>query len=254
MFRVGAIALWLPLVSVLPVRAEDALPSVDEIVKKSIDARGGLDKIKAIKSVKISGKAVINGGQMEAPLTLQVKRPNSMRMEMSLQGKSIVQAFDGSTSWMVNPFMGSDDPQKSSEEDTKEAMDDADMDGALVDYKAKGHTIELVGKDDVEGSPAYKLKITKKNGSVQYDYIDVQNFMEVKSTSKRRQMGQEFEVDSFPSNYKPVAGVMMPFAMEQKMGGRTMMQMVFETVEPNATVDDKIFKMPAKEEKKEEKK
>src|SRR5690348_10226564 len=143
------------------------------------------------------------GGQLEAPVTMQAKRPTSVRMEMDIQGKSFVQAFDGTTSWTINPFGGSDDPQKSNDEDTKAARDDAEfIDGALVDYESKGNTVELIGKQDVDGVPAYKLKVTKKSGTVEYDYIDAKTFLPIKSTGTRKQMGQQFEFESRPGNFK----------------------------------------------------
>ena len=94
--------------------------------RKHIQAIGGIDKLKAIQSVTISGKAVLMGGQLEAPIAMRVKRPGSMRMEFTVQDKSYIQAFDGTTAWTINPFMGSPDPQKSNDEDTALAQDDAD--------------------------------------------------------------------------------------------------------------------------------
>src|SRR5262249_37185123 len=157
---------------------------------------------------KATGKASLMGGQLEAPVVMQAKRPTSVRMELNIQGKMFIQAFDGSTAWTVNPYGPSPDPQKSGDEDTKAARDDAGfIDGALVDYKTKGNTVELVGKEDVDGSPAYKLKVTKKSGTVEYDYIDAQSFLPVKSTGTRKQAAQEFEFESRPGNFKAVNGV-----------------------------------------------
>jgi outer membrane lipoprotein-sorting protein len=224
--------------------------AVDDIIAKHHEALGGVAKIKAIQSMKITGKMVVGGGQMEAPMTMQVKRPGMARMEMSFQGMSLIQAFDGSTAWMMNPFQGGTEPQKSGEEETAAARDDADLDGALMDYKSKGHSIELIGKEDVEGTAAYKLKITKKGGRVDYQYLDSKTFLALKTITRRKQMGQEFEIEVFPSNFKPVAGVLMPHAIEQKMGGRSMVQMTIEKAEPNVSIDDAVFKMPAKKEEK----
>jgi outer membrane lipoprotein-sorting protein len=247
MFRTIATAILFVPALLLPVAAQETELTVDQIVQKHTDALGGLDKLKAIKSMKATGKAVLMGGQMEAPITLQIKRPNSMRMEMTMQGKSFVQAFDGTTAWNINPFTGSPEPQKANEEDTKTARDDSDfIDGSLVDYKAKGNTVELMGKEDVEGSAAYKLKVTKKSGTVAYEYIDAQTFLPIKSSGKRKQAGQEFEVESYPSNFKAVQGVMMPFGLSQKMNGNALMQLTLENVEVNQAMDDTIFHMPEK--------
>jgi hypothetical protein len=107
----------------------------------------------------MTGQASLMDGQLRAQVALWAKRPMSMRMEMSLQGRIFIQAFDGTTAWVINPFMGSPDPVKSSEEDTKIARYDADfIEGSLVDYQAKGNAVEFAGKEDVDRSPAYNSR------------------------------------------------------------------------------------------------
>ncbi len=220
--------------------------TVDEIISKHLAARGGADDEKAVKSVKMSGKILVQGGALELPGTMQIKRPGMMRMDLAIQGKSIVQAFDGTTGWAVNPFEGSSEPQKASEADTRELAEDADLDGPLVDHKAKGYTIDLAGKEDFEGTPVYKLKVTAKNGDVSYFYLDAGNFLSLKEVSKRKVQGVEAEIESLLGDYKPVEGMMMPFSIENKVGGRTVAQYVIEKIEFNTTMDDANFRMPAK--------
>jgi len=106
--------------------------------------------------------------------------------------------------------------------------------------------VELIGKEDVDGSPAYKLKITRKGGSVEYSYLDAQTFLTVRSTSKRVQMGQDLELESNLGNYKPVNGVMMPFSIDQKNAGKPLMQFTIEKYEVNIPADDTLFRMPEK--------
>ena len=227
----------------------------DDIIKKSIEAQGGLEKIKAIKSMKSSGKMIMGGGQMEAPITAYMKVPHSSRMEISIQGQKIVEAYDGTTKWMINPLMGSKDPQKSPDEETKLAADDSDgVEGPLVNYKEKGNTVELLGKEDVEGSMAYKLKVTLKSGSVRTIFLDEKSFLTVKMITKVKQMGQEFEAEALPGNYKPVEGVMMPFSTEMKINKQVGMQMQLDKIEVNVPVEDALFVMPAPEVKPEVKK
>jgi len=231
----------------IPVTAQETDLTLDQIIQKHIDAQGGAGKIKAIKTMKATGTASLMGGQIEAPVTMTLKRPNSMRMELSVQGKSLVQAFDGTTAWMIIPFTGSGDPQKSNDEDTASIKEDSDfIDGPLMDYKEKGSTVELIGKEDLEGSSAYKLKITKKSGTVQYAYIDAQTFLMMRTAGKRRQQGQDLDLETNLGNYKEVNGMMMPFSIEQKNAGKPMMQFTIEKVEMNVPVDDSIFSMPEK--------
>lgn len=222
-------------------------PSVDEIISKHVKARGGLDKIKAVKTVKMTGKVVVQGGAFEIPVLVQLKRPNSFRRESTLQGKSAIMAFDGTTGWQTNPFQGSSEPERMSDDDIKEAQEDSDaFEGPLVDFKTKGHTVELVGKEDVEGTETYKLKVTLKSGTTSYVYLDTQNFLELKTTSKRKSQGSEIEIDNFYGNYKEVNGLVLPHAIDNKIKGNTVSQIVVEKIEFDVPIDDSVFKMPAK--------
>jgi len=219
--------------------------TVDELINKNIEARGGLEKLKAVKTMRMTGKMIMQG--MEVPVTMQMKRPNLMRMEMTFQGRTMVMAYDGVTAWWIMPFTGSSEPEKVPEDQAKNLQDQADFDGALVDYKEKGHTVELIGKEDMEGTPVYKLKLTKKNGDIQYIYLDAENFLELKTTGKRKVQGAEIEGESYISDYKSVSGLMIPHAIETKAKGQPFSQTIkFDKVELDVPLDDSIFKMPAK--------
>jgi len=249
MYRKAYLCL-LPLVVCGFIQAQDA-PSVDDLVAKSVAARGGDAKVKAIQSIKVTGTMTAPTG-MQLPLTILVKRPGLIRTEMNLQGNSFVQAYDGTTAWVVNPMTGSSEPKPSGESDAKNIRNGAEsfLDGPLVDYKAKGSKLEFAGKEDVNGSPAYKLKVTTKSGMEMTVYLDSKSYLEVRTTTKVSQMGQEMEVDTYPGDYKPEAGVLMAHTMESKMNGATMMKMSLDKIEINGPVDDAAFKMPAKPETK----
>lgn len=238
-FSLRSLAVAVVLLAAAGARAETA----DDVVGKYLAARGGLDKIKAIQSVEMTIKANQQG--IEFPGKMEMKRPQKMRLEMTIQGKTMVQAYDGKTAWTIMPFLGSPDPQVMSADDAKDVVEQADMDGPLVDYKAKGHTVELIGKEDVDGSPAWKLKVTLKNGDVSYVYIDTETGLNVKETSKRKQQGSEVEIDSYLTNYKPIEGVLFPFAVENKVQGRSLGQFTIDSVKANVPLDDKLFEMPA---------
>ena len=234
----------LAAIAALTLAAQPAELKLEDVIKKSIEAQGGLEKMKAIKTMKVTGKMIIGGGQLEAPMTSYMKRPGNNRTEISIQGQQIVEAFDGTTKWSINPMLGSKDPQKASDEDTKAAADDADMvESPLVNYKEKGHSAELLGKEDVGGSMAYKIKVILKSGNVQTVYLDEKSFLTVKTVSKMKRMGQEFEAETLPGNYKPVDGVLIPFSSEMKVNKQSM-QMVFDKIEANVPMDDKLFAMP----------
>ena len=229
--------------------------TLDQVLQKHYEAMGGVEKMKALKTLRMTGKMVIMGGQMEAATTMVMKRPNKMRMDMNIQGRSLIRASDGATAWQTNPFVGSGEPAAMTGDEAKDMLESAgDMDGVLIDYKAKGHTVELLGKEDVEGSAAYKLKVTRKSSRVETHFLDASSFFPVKIQSKVTQAGQEMEVESFPGNFKKVEGVMTPHSIDQKVGGRSMMAVTMEKIEPNVEVDDAMFKMPAPAPKPEEKK
>src|ERR1700746_2932550 len=158
--------------------------TVDEIIAKNIQARGGMDKLKSVKTIKTTATMTMGPG-MEAPGVMVQKRPEMARLEFTIQGLTAVQAYDGSKAWQIMPFMGKKDAELMSGDETKEMEETADLDGPLVDYKAKGNTVELLGKEKIEGTDAYKLKITLKNGDVQTEYIDADSFLEIKEETKR---------------------------------------------------------------------
>jgi outer membrane lipoprotein-sorting protein len=240
-----AVLFAIPLFCAAASAQTSSAPTVDEVINKHIAARGGLDKMKAISTVRMSGTATIGPG-IQAPVVLQLKRPGEVRMEITVQGKALVQATDGKTAWTISPFEGSSDPQTVSAEDAKDLDEQADFDGPLVDYKAKGHSVELIGKEDFEGSPVYKVKLTLKGGDVQYIYIDADSFLELKETTKRTQQGKEIELESYPSNYKAIGGVLFPHAIETKANGQPAFQVTLDKIEVNTPIEDTAFKMPSK--------
>jgi outer membrane lipoprotein-sorting protein len=224
--------------------------TADEIVEKHLQAMGGKDKLKALQSERISGKMVMGQG-MEAPFTLELSRPNKMRMEFTFQGMTGVQAFDGKTGWSVMPFMGKTDPEAMPEEEVKKMQEQGEMDGLFLDYKEHGRTIELVGKEELEGTPVYKLKVTQKSGDVVYAYIDAEQFLQLKQTGKTKIRGQEIESETTFGDFKKVDGLVFPHSIEQKAAGMPGgMVMTVSKIELNPSVTDSRFTMPAPAEKK----
>jgi hypothetical protein len=217
--------------------------SVDDILAKHYEACGGLAKLKALNTMRVTGSMTMGPG-MEAPFTMERKRPGMRRMEFTIQGMTGIQAFDGAKTWSLMPFMGKKDPEVGTDEDNKNALDDADFDGALVDYKTKGHTIELMGKEPVEGADAYKLKVTKKNNNIEYDYLDAETYLLVKTEGKIKRRGTEMDGETTYSDYKDVDGLMQPFSME--VGTKEMKQkLAFSKIELNVPLDDARFAVPA---------
>ena len=162
--------------------------TVDDIIAKNIKARGGIEKFKSVNSMKITATVTAQGTKV--PVTVYTKRPNMMREETEFQGQKMVRAFDGTTAWTINPMMGGS-PQALTGAAANMAMDSADLEGPLVDYKQKGHTIELVGTEAIDGKPAHHLKITRKTGTVQHLYLDADTGLERKTIIALEQGGMK---------------------------------------------------------------
>ncbi|MES1243553.1 MAG: hypothetical protein ABUT39_18235 [Acidobacteriota bacterium] len=220
--------------------------TVDEIIAKNIEAKGGLDKLKAVQSMRISGKMMVGPG-MEAPMVIEMARPHKVRMEFTFQGMTGIQAYDGKGGWSVMPFMGKKEPEPMSADDLKQAEDQADIDGPLVDYKEKGNQVEYLGKDEIEGTPVHKLKITKKNGDVQTLYLDADSYLEIKAEGKSKVRGQEIEGETTFGDYKEVGGLIFAHSIQSKLkGGQGPGQTItFEKVEINPDIPASRFEMPA---------
>jgi outer membrane lipoprotein-sorting protein len=237
--------LGLTVVTTLFLASALLAQTADEIIAKNAEARGGLAKIKAVKSVKMSGKMTVGPG-LEAPIVVTLKRPDQMRMEFTFQGLTAVRAYDGKSGWAIVPFTGKKDPEALSADDLKEMDEQADMDGPLVDYKSKSHKVELLGKEKIEGTDAYKLKLTRKNGDIDIIYLDADSLLEIKEEGKRTVRGSEREFESSIGDYREVEGLMFPFAIESGQKGSPEKQKItVEKMELNTPVDDASFKMPA---------
>src|SRR5947208_6153644 len=152
--------------------------TVDEIIAKNIQARGGLEKLKSMKSIR--NTAEFSAGSFRAKVVQEAKRPEKVRIEFVIQGMAQVRAYDGKDGWQINPFGGRRDAELLSQDDSKDLVIDADIDGPLVDYKGKGSKAELMGHDSVEGTDCYKIKLTLKNGDVRIYYLDADCFLELK--------------------------------------------------------------------------
>lgn len=241
-------SILLTLLSCGVLCLQASAQTVDDLIKKNIDARGGIEKLKAIKTMRVTGKIHAEG--MNIPLVIQIKRPGLLRADATVQGVSMSRGYDGETAWETNAFGGSKEPEKLSGYDARETIEMADIDGPLVDYKTKGSTIELLGKEELEATPVYKLKVTLKNGDVKYIYLDAGNYLELKETDKRKEEGSTTEVETSYSDYKPVAGAMIAHSSETRVSGKLEDQTTTEKIDVNVPMDDSIFKMPKKAQEK----
>ncbi len=225
--------------------AEEA--SLDEVLAGYYEATGGLDTIKGVKSIRMSGTMAMGQG-MESAFTRVVKRPDKRRLEFVFQGMTGIQGFDGEKAWQIMPFMGSPDPQLMTEEEARLVKEDADIDGALVDYQAKGHQLELLGREDIEGTPAYKIKVTLATGDVRYYYLDAEYYLPIRVDGKMTMQGNEVEFEQVFGDYKEVGGLMLAHSMEQRPKGAPAgsgQMITISQVELDVEAPDEQFAMPA---------
>jgi hypothetical protein len=242
MLRKALVGTGIAAALALPAPAQ----TVDDLIAKNIESRGGMEALKAVQSLRMTGKMQMGPG-MEAPFVMELKRPGKMRMEFEFQGMTGIQAVDGDVGWQVMPFQGRTDPEPMSPEDLKDAKEQADIDGPLVDYGEKGHTVELVGQETVEGADTYKLKVTLNNGDIRYLYLDGEYFLDIKQDGKRMIRGSEVETEASFGDFEEVSGVVFPKTIEAGAKGRPERQrFIIETIEVNPEIDDARFVMPEK--------
>ena len=228
------------------VAQEQRLLPVDDLVAKNVDAKGGLEALHALKALKLTGKMLVNEGKLEFAYSQIRKRPDQVRDEISLQGMTQVVASDGKEAWKISPFSGRKDPERMAADDLKEMIEEAEIDGPLVDWQSKGSTVEYLGREDVDGTLAHKLKVVRKNGDISFVYLDPDHFLEIRVLTQRMKHGALIEEEVDLGDYEKVNGVFVPFSIEAGAKGDTDKQkVVIEKGDGNAALDDSIFKFPA---------
>jgi hypothetical protein len=234
------------LIAIFGLSLAASSQTAEELVRKNIEAKGGIDKMKAIKTMRLTGKLDAGGG-FTGMVGQENKRPNLVRETFTLQGMTQVQAYDGSTGWQIQPFGGRKDPQLMGEDDVRDLIIDADFDGPLVDYQEKGNKVEYLGHDVVDGDDALRLKVTLKNGDIIYYYLDPDTFLGIRTERREFIRGSVRESVADLGSYKPVAGVMFPFSVSggPKDDPTSWQSVTFEKIEANVDLPDSDFAVPA---------
>lgn len=221
--------------------------SLESILEKNYEAHGGLKNLKAIQTTMVHAKMITQG--MELPLTIYQKRPNLIRSEILVQGMKIISVYDGTQGWMINPMMGSMDPIDMPAEELKSVKEQADVDGYLIDWKEKGHKVELIGKEEIEGADAYHIKVTTKDSTIRHIYIDADSYLEIQRKGKYPAQGKEIEISNSLGSYKKVGPYMFPFSSEGKADGKSYQQVLLDTIMVNVSIPDSLFARPKVEKK-----
>ncbi len=220
--------------------------TVDDILGKYFENAGGMQKMKDMKTLIMKGKMSMPQGN----LTMETfrKAPNKIIQTIDLMGQKMIQAYDGQTAWMINPMAGGTKPQKVPAEQAGSMLEQAELEDPFIDYAKKGYEVTYEGTGDVEGVKCYILKLTRNKGkgdaeSVASYYLDSDTYLPLllKQKTNAGAMGM-VEVDAYLSDYRDAGdGIMMPFSMEQKMGGQTMATIKYDLIEINKEIADDIF-------------
>ena len=219
--------------------------TAEELVAKNTQAKGGMEKIKATKSLRMRGTMMQDA--FRAQVGQDAKAPDLLRQNFTLQGMTAVQAYDGKTGWQISPFQGRKDPELLGEDDLRELVEEADFYGPLIDYQAKGNTIAYLGHDTVDGDDVYRLKVTLKNGDIVYYYLDPDTFLEIRTEKQQFIRGSVRETVSDLGSYKQVNGVYYPFSIESgpKNDPSNRSKVTIEQMEANVELPNSEFEMPA---------
>lgn len=229
-------AALIALVLVLPAGLA-ARQSADDIVSKHLAAKGGLDKLKSISTIRQTTEMVREGTTMR--MVVAAKRPNLARQELTVDGQTIVQIYDGTNAWMINPFAGSTEPVALTGPEADMTREQSTFDSPLVDYKGRGTTVELVGTEEVGGRRAHHLKVTSKTGRIQHMYVDTETFLESRVTTET----PKGTVDQYFSDFRDVDGVKIPFAIKTSVAAMGAIEIKVLKVEVNPALDDSLFKV-----------
>jgi hypothetical protein len=252
MFR-PSLAVCIPLAFAISLssaadnRPSPANLSAADIVDKNVAARGGLNAWQAVQTMSLSGKlgaggnrrdtlAVPDSGkppagkkmgrlpvprpeeEVQLPFLMELQRPHKMRFELQFNGQTAIQVFDGVNGWKLRPFLNRRVVEPYTEDEMKTTATQADLDGPLVDYAAKGTRIELAGMEKVEDRDTYKIKMTMKSGQVMHVWIDAETFLETKIEGQPRRLdGTDHPVEVYFRDYRRVGGLQIPFILETKV-------------------------------------
>lgn len=240
--RIGWMAAGL--VTVLAPSLASA-ETVDDLIARHVQARGGMEALRAIKSVRMTGKLRPDGFAGEIKYVETIARPGQIRTDATLQGLTIVQAYDGKAGWQIQPFQGRKDAEKLSDDDLKSLTEEADFEGGLVDYKAKGNTVQYLGQEDIDGAPALAIRVSLKNGDQQVYYLDPDAMLTIRIETTQVVRGAEQRSVADYGAYEKVAGVYFPY--EVAAGPKTSSQrqrISYDTVEANVPADASLFAQP----------
>jgi hypothetical protein len=209
--------------------------TIDEVIASHVAATGGAENWKKLQSMKITGHIEVQG--IEIPFTQQALHNIGYRVDAEFQGMQIIQITNQTKSWEQMPFAGKTNLEPSSEDEHKQRVDQLDIQNEFVDWKEKGSSVELLGKDEEDGNEYFKVRLTTKTGNAAIHFIDTKTFLIYKTKRTAKMQGQEMEMETRLMDYKLLSvGVKVPHKTDQ-MG----QVLVFDKVEANVAIPESTF-------------
>src|SRR3954447_18759859 len=224
-----------------PAAAQDA----QSLVAKNLEARGGAAALDALKSVSFEGRTIFPG---DFELTYKEARERlgggaAIRYDFGLQGLDLVQSYDGGGAWKINPFQGRKDPEKMSADEARQLADAALVEGPLLASRADGSRVEYLGREDFDGTLAYKLKVAQKDGDEFTYWLDPDTYLEIKVDETRKIRGAQQTTETELVDYEKVAGIYFPMSVESWTQGspNQRQRTIIATGAANTNLSDSFF-------------
>jgi outer membrane lipoprotein-sorting protein len=215
--------------------------TADDVINKYLDAIGGRDVLGKVKSLYMENEMSVMGNTLSGTVNLLVGK--GYKREMEANGQKIIQCVTDSSGWVLNPMTGSTTAQPMSKDEYNMNKDVLQIGAPLINYAANGSKVELVGKETLDSSSVYKLKLTDKDNNETDFYIDANTYYLVKTTKTLEEA--DMDITTTFSNYqKTDIGYVMPFATTVSMSNGVTVNTTITKVVVNQEIDPKKKKTP----------
>jgi hypothetical protein len=220
----------------LTVQAQTA----GEVIQNYTKGMGGLDAFNKVATAKITGTYTTQGNDL--PLTIQIINGKGMRTDVEAMGQYVTNVYFNGKGWKINPFAGVETATDVTGQELNDFKVQSSLANQLMDHKAKGHQVELQGKETIEGVETWKIKLTNKDdGRATTYFISTKDYTLIKSVISREFNGESMDVETFYSDLKEFAGVKFFMTRDSQVKGETIQTIKYEKVDLNVPVDEKIF-------------
>jgi len=241
--RAGATARGLALacLALAGTASGGAAQELSDVLARYYEAIGGEEAWKGLQSLRRTGSLDLMGGAMQGQITVVAARPGRLRADLTVQGFHIIQAFDGTTAWMMNPTAGGTEPELADAATTDAMIEQGDLDGPLVDWQDDGDSVSLVGTETVDGTEAFVLDVTFRTGNTSRYYLDAGTYLPMRVVGSRSGTG---ETVTTMMDYRDIGGGLMAPSRVRSVSPQGDQEVIWETFEVDAEVDDSLFVMP----------